>query len=173
MGLSYNSFMNRVVLAVALAVAASLLAVPSLAHAETKSTKDAGLAVTVPDGWKLTVKDAGITGESKDKDVARLAWTVDTDDIDATKKKLEGELYSAVASVKWDKPTTGKVHGMAAMFVTSTGHAVGGDVAIHAAVIGPGKAKKSLLVALVVKVDKLAKHKVEIQQILDSVAAAK
>ncbi len=169
--------MNRVAVVVVVLIAVALLAVTSLAHAETKSTKEGGLAITVPDGWKLTVKDAGITGESKDKDVALLAWTVDTDDVDATKKKLEGELYSAVASVKWDKPTTGKVHGMAAMFVTSTGHAVGGDVAIRAAVIGPskgpGKVNKSLLVALVVKVDKLAKHAAEIQQILDSVAAAK
>lgn len=167
MGLSYNSLMNRVGLALA------VLTVTSLAHADTKVSHDAGLAVTVPEGWKLTVKDAGITGESNDKDVALLAWAVDTDDADATKKKLEGELYSAVASVKWGTPTTGKVHGMAAMYITSTGHAVGGDVAIRAAVIGPGKAKKSLLVALVVKVAKLATHKAEIQQILDSVAAPK
>ncbi len=163
--MSYNERMNRVALA--------LLAMTSLAHAETKSPKDLGLAVTVPDGWALTVKDAGITGESKDKDVALLAWTVDADDAAAVQKKLEGELYSAVASVKWDKPTTGKVHGMAATYVSSTGHAIGGDVAIRAAVIGPGKANKRLLVALVVKVDKLAKHKAEISKILDGVQAEK
>ena len=45
-----------------------------LAHAETKAEKTAKLAVTVPDGWKLDVKDLGIRGESKDKEVAVLAW---------------------------------------------------------------------------------------------------
>jgi hypothetical protein len=162
---SYNQRMNRVGLALLLSC--------SFAHAETKASKDAGLAVTVPQGWKLSVKDAGITGESKEKEVALLAWSVDVNDVDAMEKKLEGELFSAVANLKWDKPTTGKIHGLAATYVTSTGHAVGGDVAIRAAVIGPGTLKKSLLVALVVKVDKLAKHKPEIQAILASVQPAK
>ncbi len=154
-------------------VGLALLLLGTLAHADTKASKAAGLTVTVPQGWTLVVKDAGITGESKEKDVALLAWSVDTDDADAMEKKLEGELFSAVASVKWDKPTTGKVHGLAATYLTSTGHAVGGDVAIRAAVIGPGTSKKNLLVALVVKVDKLAKHTPELKAILASVQLAK
>jgi hypothetical protein len=143
------------------------------AHADTKAEKSAKLAVTVPDGWKLDVKDAGLRGESKDKEVALLAWSVDGNDADAMQKKIEGEIYSAVASLKWDKPTTGKTHGMATTFLSGTGHAVGGDIMIKAAVIGPGKAKKSLLVTLAVKTDKLDAHKAEIQTILESVQAAK
>jgi hypothetical protein len=143
------------------------------AHAETKSEKTARLAVTVPDGWKLAVKDAGLTGESKDKEVALLAWSVDTTDATASQKKLEGELYTAVASVTWDKPTTGKVHGMVATYLTGTGHAIGGDVVIKAVAVGPGASKKSLLVAAAVKVDKLGAHKTEIQTILDSVQSGK
>jgi hypothetical protein len=143
------------------------------AHAETKAEKTAKLSLTVPDGWKLDVKDLGIRGESKDKDVAVLAWPVDSGDADAVQKKIEGEIYSAVASLKWDKPTTSKTHGMTATYLTGTGHAVGGDMVIKAAVIGPGKAKKWLLVALAVKTDKLDAHKAEIQTVLDSVQAAK
>src|SRR3954471_22437241 len=86
----------------------------SLASGETKAEKTAKLAVTVPDGWKLDVKDAGLTGESKDKDIALLAWPVDAMDSAAAQKKLDGELYRAVANIKWDKATPGKVHGMAA-----------------------------------------------------------
>ena len=75
----------------------ALVLVGSLANADTKAEKTAKLSITVPDGWKLNVKDLGLTGESKDKDVAVLAWPVDAADADATKKKLEGELYSAIA----------------------------------------------------------------------------
>jgi hypothetical protein len=155
-------------------IALVLLALTSLAHAETKTSKDAKLSVTVPDGWKLTEKSAGIAGESKDKEVAVLVWSVDSTDLDAIKKKLEGELYNAVASLKWDKPTTGKVHDIAATFLTGQGKAVGGDVSIHAAVVGPTPPnKKALLMVLAVKVDKLEAHKAEIQTILNSVQVAK
>jgi len=141
----------------------------SVTSAETKTESTAKLAVTVPAGWKLDVKDAGIRGESKDKEVALLVWSVDSTDAAAMQKKIEGEIYSAVASVKWDKSTTGTTHGMPATYLNGSGHAVGGDMAIRAAVIGPGKTKKSLLVTLAVKTDKLDAHKAEIQTILDSV----
>jgi len=154
-------------------IAIALLAVTTLAHADTKAEKTAKLAVTVPDGWKLTVKDAGLTGESKDKEVALLAWSVDAVDEASAKKKLEGELYSAVASLKWDKSTTGKGHALAITFLNGSGHGVGGDIAIKAAVVGPTSKKKALLVALAVKTDKLDGHKAEIDAILNSVAAAK
>ena len=151
----------------------ALVLVGSLANADTKAEKTAKLSITVPDGWKLNVKDLGLTGESKDKDVAVLAWPVDAADADAAKKKLEGELYSAIASLKWDKPTTGKAHGMTATYLSGSGNGVGGDIAVKAEVIGPGAAKKWLLVALAVKVDKLDAHKAEIQTVLDSVQVAK
>lgn len=151
----------------------ALVLAGSLAHADTKAEKTAKLSLTVPDGWKLNVKDLGLTGESKDKEVAVLAWPVDDADAAAAQKKIEAEIYSAVASLKWDKPTTGKAHGMAATYMSGTGHAVGGDMAIKAEVVGPGKAKKWLLVAVAVKTDKLAAHQKEIQTILDSVRAAK
>ncbi|MEO6774723.1 MAG: hypothetical protein ABI467_17240 [Kofleriaceae bacterium] len=151
----------------------AILCIGSLAHADTKAEKTAKLAITVPDGWKLEVKDAGLLGESKDKEVAVLAWPVDGHDATAMEKKIEGEIYSAVASLKWDTTTSGKIHGMPAIYLTGVGHAVGGDMAIRAAVIGPGKAKKWLLVALAVKTDKLPAHHAEIQTILDSVQAAK
>jgi hypothetical protein len=151
-----------------------LLLVGGLAQADTKAEKTAKLALTVPDSWKLeVVKDMGVRGESKDKEVAVLAWPVDSSDAAAMQKKIEGEIYSAVASLKWDKTTTGKTHGMATTYLSATGHAVGGDMAIKAAVIGPGTAKKWLLVALAVKTDKLDAHKAEIKTILDSVQDAK
>jgi len=156
-----------------LALVLALVLVGSLANADTKAEKTAKMSVSVPDGWKLNVKDLGLTGESKDKEVAVLAWPVDSADAAAMQKKIEGEIYSAVASLKWDKATTGKAHGMAATYLSGTGHAVGGDMAIKAEVIGPGKEKKWLLVALAVKVDKLDAHKAEIQTILDSVQVAK
>src|SRR6185312_3580088 len=97
-GVSYAGFEMKVMMkGLALVVVCSLVAI---ANAETKTEKTAKLALSVPDGWKLDVKDLGIRGESKDKEVAVLAWPVDSADADAIQKKIEGEIYSAVASLK-------------------------------------------------------------------------
>ncbi|HEY0251050.1 MAG TPA: hypothetical protein VGC41_05960 [Kofleriaceae bacterium] len=147
-------------------------ALASVASADTKALGK--LSVTAPAGWKLAVKPAGITGESKDKEVALLAWSMDgTVDVAAAQKKLEGELYSAIASFKWDAPATGKVHDLAASYVGGQGHAVGGDVVVKSVVVGPDRENKSLLVVLAVNVAKLDAHKAEIQRILESVQVTK
>src|SRR3569833_2618360 len=100
-----------------------LVLVSGLANAETKAEKTAKLSITVPDGWTLNVKDLGLTGESKDKEVAVLAWSVAAGDSEAAQKMIEGEIYSAVASLLRDKPTTGKTHKKATTDLTGTGHA--------------------------------------------------
>src|SRR5512140_1731519 len=117
------------------AAALAVLASASLAHADTKTVKAAKVAVEVPAGWKVEVKDETLKGESKDKDIALLAWTLDSPDAAAAQKKLEGELYSAVASLTWQKPTTAKVHGLGVTYLEGSGHAVGGDVDIRAAIV--------------------------------------
>jgi hypothetical protein len=154
-------------------IALALVLLTSLAYADSKVIKDAKLAVTFPDDWKSSVKDVGLTGESPDKQVAVLAWSVDSVDAEAAQKKVEGELYSMIASPKWDKPTTGTGHDLKITYLVGTGKAKGGDVTIHAAVVGPTAKKKGLLVATVVRVDKLDAHKAEIEKILNSVQAAK
>src|SRR5664279_1983206 len=97
-------------IALALVLVTSLV---SLGYADTKAIKDAKLAVTGPDDWKLAVKDVGLTGESADKEVAVLVWSVDTVEAAASQKKIESELYSMIFSPKWDKPTTGSGHDLA------------------------------------------------------------
>jgi proline racemase len=146
---------------------------PSLGYADTKAIKDAKLAVTVPDDWKLAVKDVGLSGESADKEVAVLAWSVDTVDAAASQKKIDAELYSMIFSPKWDKPTTGTGHDLNITYLVGTGKAKGGDVTIRAAVVGPTAKKKGLLIATVVRLDKLDAHKAEIDKILNSVQATK
>jgi proline racemase len=158
-------------IALALVLVTSL--VPSFGYADSKAIKDAKLAVTVPDGWKLAVKDVGLSGESADKEVAVLAWSIDTVDAAASQKKIEAELYSMIFSPKWDKPTTGTGHDLKITYLVGTGKAKAGDVTIRAAVVGPTAKKKGLLVATVVRVDKLDAHKAEIEKILNSVQAAK
>jgi proline racemase len=158
-------------IALALVLVTSL--VPSFGYADSKAIKDAKLAVTVPDGWKLAVKDVGLSGESADKEVAVLAWSVDTVDAAASQKKIEAELYSMIFAPKWDKPTTGTGHDLKITYLVGTGKAKSGEVTIHAAVVGPTAKKKGLLVATVVRVDKLDAHKAEIEKILNSVQAAK
>jgi hypothetical protein len=156
-----------------IAIVLMLTLVSSLGYADTKAIKDAKLAVTVPDGWKLAVKDVGLSGESADKEVAVLAWSVDTVEAAASQKKIEAELYSMIFSPKWDKPTTGTGHDLDITYLVGTGKAKGGDVTIRAAVVGPTAKKKGLLIAIVVRVDKLDAHKAEIDKILNSVQATK
>ena len=157
--------------------ALALVLLTSLAHADpktiTKTITAAKLAISVPDNWKLAVKDIGMTGESADKEVAVLAWSVDTVEADAAQKKIDAELYSMIYAPKWDKPTMGLGHDLKITYLVGTGKAKGGDVTIRAAVVGPTAKKKGLLVATVVRVDKLPAHKADIDMILSSVQAAK
>lgn len=157
-------------IALALVLLTSL--VPSFSYADTKAIKDAKLAVTVPDGWKVAVKDIGLSGESADKEVAVLVWSVDTVEAAASQKKIESELYSMIFSPKWDKSTTGTAHDLKITFLAGVGKAKAGDVAIRAAVVGPTANKKGLLIAIVVRVEKLEAHKAEIDKILNSVQSA-
>lgn len=159
-------------------LALALVLVSSLAYAGTNTKAIGTLSLTAPSDWKLAGKPLGITGESKDKEVALLAWPMDgTPDAPAVEKKLEGELYSAIANIKWDAPSTGKVHQLSAVYVSGTGHAKGGDIVVKSALVGPvagpNNAKSWILVACAVHVDKLDAHKTEIQSILDSVQASK
>jgi len=163
----YHHAMTRI------AAALIVLTTAAVAHADVKTVKAAKVAIDVPATWKVEVKDDTIKGESKDKDIALLVWTVDSADVAAAQKKLEGELYSAVASLKWTKPTTGKVHGLAVAYLEGSGHAVGGDVDIRAALVGPSAAKKALLVVTAVSHAKADAHKTEIKALFDSAQAAK
>lgn len=156
-----------------IAAALVVLASAASARADVKTVKAAQVAIDVPAGWKVEVKDDTLRGESKDKDLALLAWTIDSADVAAAQKKLEGELYSAVASLKWTKPTTAKVHGLAVTYVDGSGHAVGGDVDIKAAIVGPTGTKKSLLVVMAVAHAKADAHKTEVRALFDSAKPAK
>ena len=150
-----------------------VLLAATTASADVKTVKTAKIAVDVPGAWKIEVKADTLKGESKDKDIALMAWTIDSADVAAAEKKLEGELYSAVASLKWTKPTTAKVHGLAVAYVDGSGHAVGGDVDIHTAIIGPSSAKKVLLLIAVVAHAKARVHEAEIKALLASAKRAR
>ena len=151
---------------------AALVLLTSVAHADVKTVKAAKLSLDVPATWKVDVKDVSIKGESKDKEIALLVWTVDSADATAAMKTIEGEIYSAVASLKWSKPTTAKVHGLAVSYVDGIGHAVGGDVDIKAAIVGPTKAKKAVIVVAAIAHAKLDAHKAEVKALFDSAAPA-
>jgi hypothetical protein len=151
----------------------ALVVLGSIAHADVKVAKTAKLSLEVPADYTVQVTADTMKGESKNKEVALMVWTIDSADVPAAEKKLEGELYSAVASLKWQKPTTGKVHGLAATYVDGIGHAVGGDVDIKAQLVGPSTAKKVLLVVLAVAHAKLDAHKAEAKALFDSVQPAK
>lgn len=154
-------------------LALALVLTSSLAYAGANTKAIGKLSLTAPSDWKLAGKPLGITGESKDKEVALLAWPMDgTPDAPAVEKKLEGELYTAIANIKWDPPSNGKVHQLSAVYVSGTGHAKGGDIVVKSALVGP-VGKSWILVACAVHVDKLEAHRTEIQSILDSVQASK
>jgi hypothetical protein len=154
-------------------IAVLLVVLCATARADVKTVKAAKLSIDVPATWKVDVKDDTLKGESKDKDIALLAWTVDSADVAAAQKKVEGELYSAVASLKWSKPTTAKVHGLAVSYVDGIGHAVGGDVDIKTAIVGPTAAKKAVIVVAAVAHAKADAHKAEIKTLFESAQAAK
>ncbi|MFT3692570.1 MAG: hypothetical protein QM831_05465 [Kofleriaceae bacterium] len=159
-------------------LALALLCVASTAFAGDNSKSIGKLSITAPKDWNLAAKPQGITGESKDKEVALLVWSLDgNQDAAAAEKKLEGELYSAIASIKWDAVTSGKAHDLSATYLSGQGHAKGGDIVVKASLVGPlagaNNAKTWMLVACAVHTDKLEAHKTEIQSIFDSVNHSK
>ena len=151
----------------------AVLAASTVARADVKPAKAAKLSLDVPATWKVTVTDDTMKGESKDKDIALLVWTIDSADVPAAEKKLEGELYRAVASLKWGKATTGKVHGLPVTYFDGIGHVVGGDVDVKAQLVGPTKTKKVLLVVAAVAHAKVEAHTAEVKALFDSVQPSK
>jgi hypothetical protein len=154
-------------------IAALLLVLSGIASADVVTVKAAKLTLDVPKTWKIDIKDVSIKGESKDKEIALLVWTVDTADAAAAQKTIEGEIYSAVASLKWGKPTTAKVHGLGVSYLDGIGHAVGGDVDIKAAIVGPTTMKKAVIVVTAIAHAKVDAHKAEVKALFDSAAPAK
>jgi hypothetical protein len=154
-------------------IAALLLVLSGIASADVVTVKAAKVTLDVPKTWKIDIKDVSIKGESKDKEIALLVWTVDTADAAAAQKTIEGEIYSAVASLKWGKPTTAKVHGLGVSYLDGIGHAVGGDVDIKAAIVGPTTMKKAVIVVTAIAHAKLDAHKAEVKALFDSAAPAK
>jgi len=159
--------MTRLLLVIA------LCALGGIAGATPRTSKAGKVSIDVPASWRVIVTDDTMKGESGDKEVALLSWVVDSADVAAATKKLDGELYGAVAHLTWGKPRKARVHGLRASYVDGTGRAVGGTLDVKVIVVGPTPTKKGLIVVAAVTHAKLAAHAAEIQTLFQSIRRAK
>ena len=104
---------------------ALVLAWGAVAAAEVRTSKAAQVSIEIPASWKIDAKDELMRGESADKSVALFFWVVDSADAKEALKKLDGELYQAIAKLTWEPAKATKIHGLAASYVDGHGTSVG------------------------------------------------
>jgi hypothetical protein len=150
-----------------------LLVLGGVAAADVHTNKAAQVTLEVPKTYKLTEEPDVMRGESADKAVALFYWNVDASNADDAIKKLSSELYSSVGSLRWDKPTTAKLHGLPATWIDGTGRSVGNTLDLRVVVAGPTSTQRTVMVAAVVDHAKAGAHKAEIDGILKSLQPAK
>ncbi|MBV8759820.1 MAG: hypothetical protein JO257_21200, partial [Deltaproteobacteria bacterium] len=149
------------------------LALAGIAAADVHTNKQAKLSFDAPKSYKLTEEDAQMKGESEDKAVALAFWLVDSGDADKATQAVAQQFYTALASLTWEKPKTGKVNGLAATFIDGTGRTTGKTLDLQMAVVGPTATKKYAILIGIVDHAKADAHKAEIAAILKSVKPAK
>jgi hypothetical protein len=150
-----------------------LVVLGGIAAADVHTNKAAKVSVDIPKTYKLTETDDVIRGESADKAVAVFYWNVDTGDAAEATKKLGQELYAAVGSLSWNKPTSGKLNGLDVQWITGTGRSVGNTLDISVVLAGPTATKRHVMVVGIVDHAKADAHKAEIAAILKSLKPAK
>lgn len=150
-----------------------LFALAGAAAADVHTNAAAKLSFDAPKTYKLTEKDAQMTGESDDKAVALAFWLVDSGDTDKAKQSVATELYTALASLAWDKPKPARLNGLAANFIDGTGRTAGKTLDLQMVVVGPTATKKYAILIGIVDHAKANAHKAEITAILKSLKSAK
>lgn len=152
-------------------VGVAILAGVAAADVHTNAT--AKLSFDAPKTYKLTEQDTQMKGESADKAVALVFWLVDSGDADKAEHSVATELYTALASLAWDKPKPAKVNGLPATFIDGTGRTAGKALDLQMVVVGPTATKKYAILIGIVDHAKTDAHKAEITAILKSLKPAK
>lgn len=146
-----------------------------VAAADVHKSKAGKVSIDLPKKWQVTASDELVRATSPDNEVAFVMWVVDSPDLKAALKKLEGELYSSIQGLRWvDKVKKLKVNKLPASWVEGVGvssRATSLDVLVLVA--GPTASKKGVILMAIVDHDKLVANRPTIQSIFRTLKPAK
>jgi hypothetical protein len=146
-----------------------------VASANVYKLKPAKVSIDIPKQWTVDVKDDLIRAASANNEVALVLWVADSPDVKAAVKKLEGQLYSSIQSLRWvDKTKKLKVNKLAGTWVEGVGvssRSTQLDVIVF--VGGPTPTKKGVILFAVVDHDKYEANRSAIQSIFGTLKPTK
>ena len=159
----------------ALVLFLTLVTLGGLAHAEVYPSKAGKAAITIPAKWTVTASDELVRAVSPDGHVALVFWVVDSADAKDGIKKLEGELYSSVQSLRWvDKVKKVKINKLPATWIEGAGvNAAGNQLDVLVVVAGPTAAKKGVILFAAVEHEQLAANLQAIRSIFQTLRPTK
>jgi hypothetical protein len=152
-----------------------VLLAAGVASANVYKLKAGKVSVDIPKKWSVDAKDELLRAASPNNEVALVAWIVDSPDVKAAVKKLEGELYSSIQSLRWvDRTKKLKVNKLKGTWVEGVGvssRSTQLDVLVF--VGGPTPAKNGVILFAVVDHDKYEANRSAIQAIFGTLKPTK
>ncbi len=150
-----------------------VLLLAGVAHAEVRTSKEAGISIDIPSSWKLQAKGDVMVGESKDQAVGLMFWVIDKGQVKDALKVVEKQVGKVVTDQKWNKPVDRKLNGMTGFEFDGTGKIGGKPADVMVAVLGPTPTQKAIVLFAAVESAKLAEHKAELGDIFGSIKPVK
>ena len=145
-----------------------------IAGADIHKSKVAKIQVDIPKKWTVTATDELIRAASANGEVALVVWAVDSSDVKAALKKLEGELYQAVENLKWvDKTKKLTVNKLKGTWVEGVGVSARGTQLDVIVFVAGTPTKKGVILLGVVDHDKYEANRSAIQAIFASLKPTK
>jgi len=150
-------------------------ALASVAGANVYKSKVGKVSIDIPKKWQVTATDELIRAASADNQVAFVMWVVDSSDVKDALKKLEGELYSSIQSLRWvDKTKKMTVNKLAGTWVEGVGvSSRSTQLDVLVVVAGPTPTKKGVILLAVVDHDNLAAQQKTIRAIFETLSPTK
>jgi predicted Zn-dependent protease len=160
--------------AVGLVLCAGVVGAAGAAAAETKTHKEAGITIWVPDTWKSTSKADVLTIMDVKEEVAVTFVVLPADSMKVALAKLDEELAKFVTDIdtKGAKPKEKKINGMDAVLLDAVGK-VGGKPVDIGVIILKTPTGKALFVLGIIEHDKLAEHSAMLKEVFNSLKPIK
>jgi len=145
------------------------------AGADVYKSKAGRVSIEIPKKkWSVMAQDDLVRAASENNEVAVVLWIVDSAETKDALKKLEGELYSSIQSLRWvDRTKKLKVNKIAGTWVEGIGVSSRSTQLDVIAFVAATPTKKGLILLAVVDHDKYEANRSAIQSIFETLKTTK